>query len=53
MILELLSPEENQKPIAILFENYSKYFDYFPCWFSGERSLLFLLLVVFIADFWF
>ena len=38
-------------PAALLFllvyllENYSKYFDDFTCWLSGERSLPFGLLV--------
>ena len=30
--------------VVFLIVKYSKYFDDFTCWFSGERSLLFRLL---------
>ena len=41
-IVELIGPE---KTIALLLENYSKYFNDFTWWLSGERSLPFGLLV--------
>ena len=41
-IVELIGPE---KTIAVLLENYSKYFNDFTWWLSGERSLPFGLLV--------
>ena len=37
-IVELIGPE---KTIALLLENYSKYFNDFTWWLSGERSLPF------------
>ena len=40
--MELIGPE---KTIALLLENYSKYFNDFTWWLSGERSLPFGLLV--------
>ena len=42
-IVELIGPE---KKIALLLENYSKYFNDFTWWLSGERSLPFGLLVL-------
>ena len=44
LILELLVPEKKND---ILLENYTKYLDDFSCWFSGERSLPFGLLVAY------
>ena len=41
-IMELISPE---KTIAVLLENYSKYFNDFIWWLSGEWLLPFGLLV--------
>ena len=43
-IVELIGPE---KTIALLLANYSKYFNEFTWWLSGERSLPFGLLVLF------
>ena len=35
----------HEKTIALLLENYSKYFNDFSCWLSGKRLLSFGLLV--------
>ena len=45
-IVELIGPE---KTMALLLENYSKYFNDFTWWLSGERSLPFGLLVLNLA----
>ena len=48
-IVELIGPE---KTIALLLENYSKYFNDFTWWLSGERSLPFGLLVLIVSYCW-
>ena len=49
-IVELIGPE---KTIALLLENYSKYFNDFTWWLSDEWSLPFGLLVDFLYTFHF